>query len=77
MTKTEFAILVDEVLSECDCKLTGLTYFEDGICEIRYSDEVFEKHFYVAYKFMNRVKLRLVIMDVEDLLIDPELDLGF
>lgn len=79
MTKTEFAILVDEVLNECDCRLTELTYFDDGICEIRYSDEVFEKHFYVAYKFMNRAKLRLVIMDGEDLLIpiDPELDLGF
>ena len=79
MTKTEFVILVDEVFNEFDCKLLGLEYSEDGICNVNYTDGFKDLHFYVAYRFMNRARLRLLIMEQLDLLepVDPELDLGF
>lgn len=81
MTKIEFAVLVEEVLNEFGCTTQLLTYNDEGICKVFYEgiDEWVEDYFLVAYKFMNRARLRLIIMDELDLLIpvDPELDLGF
>ena len=79
MTRTEFTILADEVLNEFGCVLLCMNFNKDEICETTYHDGFSDGHFYSAYRFMNRAKLRLEIMDGEDLLIpiDPELDLGF
>ena len=80
MTKLKFTVLVDEVFNEFDCKLLRLEYCEDGICRVNYTDGFdTDLHFFVAYRFMNRARLRLKIMDELDLLfpVDPELDLGF
>ena len=79
MTRTEFIILADEVLNEFGCVLLCMNFNKDEICEITYHDSFSDGHFYSAYRFMNRVKLRLIIMDQLNLLIpiDPELDLGF
>ncbi len=79
MSKTEFTLLVDELLNEYDCKIIGLEYYDDGICRVRFSDGTFNRSFYVAYRFMNRARLKLKLLDELDLLIlvDPELDLGF
>ena len=79
MTKLKFTVLVDEVFNEFDCKLLGMEYSEDGICRVNYTDGFdIDLHFYVAYRFMNRARLRLKIMDVLDLLvsINPDIDLG-
>ena len=80
MTKLKFTVLVDEVFNEFDCKLLGLEYSEDGICKVNYTDGFdTDLHFYVAYRFMNRARLRLKIMNDLNLLVavDPEIDLGF
>ena len=81
MSKTEFALLVDEVLNEFDCKLYGLIYNSEGICEVSYTDDLETvKKLLFAYRFMNRARLRLKIMDELDLLtpVNPEdLDLRF
>ena len=81
MTKVDFTLLVDEVLNEFDCKLYGLIYNSEGICEVSYTDDLETvKKLFFAYRFMNRARLRFKIMDELDLLtpVDPEeLDLGF
>ena len=81
MTKVDFTLLVNEILDEYDCKLCGLIFNSEEICEISYTDDLETvKKLLVAYRFMNRARLRLKIMDELDLLIsvDPdELDLGF
>ena len=81
MSKIEFTLLVNEILDEYDCKLCGLIYNSEGICEISYTDDLeIVKKLLVAYRFMNRSRLRFKIMDELDLLtpVDPEeLDLGF
>ena len=80
MTKLKFTVLVDEVFNEFDCKLLGLDYSDDGICKVNYTDGFdTDLHFYVAYRIMNRARLRLKIMDELNLLVqvDPEIDLGF
>ena len=79
MSKTEFTLLVDEMLNEYDCLLTGLVYYDDGICEVSYTDGIYDKKIYLAYRFMNRARLKLKLLDDLDLLIpvDPEWDLGF
>ena len=81
MTKVDFTLLVNEILDEHDCKLYGLIYNSEGICEISYTDDLETvKKLLVAYRFMNRARLRLKIMDELDLLtpVDPEdLDLRF
>ena len=80
MTKLKFTVLVDEVFNEFDCKLLGMEYSDDGICKVNYTDGFdTDLHFYVAYRFMNRAKLRFKIMDELDLLVlaNPEIDLGF
>ena len=81
MSKTEFTLLVNEILDEYDCKLYGLIYNSEGICEISYTDDLETvKKLLVAYRFMNRARLRFKIMDELDLLtpVDTdELDLGF
>ena len=81
MTKVEFTLLVNEILDEYDCKLYGLIYNSEGICEVRYTDDLETvKKMLVAYRFMNRARLRFKIMDELDLLtpVDPEdLDLRF
>ena len=78
MTKLKFTVLVDEVFNEFDCKLLGMEYSKDGICKVNYIDEYDnDLHFYTAYRFMNRSRLRLVIMEQLNLLmkINP-IDLG-
>ena len=79
MTKLKFTVLVDEVLNEFDCKLIRLEYSDDGICKVNYTNGFKDLYFYVAYRFMNRARLRLLIMDQLDLLIEinPIIDLGF
>ena len=80
MTKLKFTVLVDEVFNEFDCKLLRLEYSEDGICKVNYTDGFdTDLHFYVAYRFMNRARLRLLIMEQLNLLIEinPLIDLGF
>lgn len=81
MDKIEFTLLVNEILDDYDCKLYGLIFNSDGICEISYTDDLETvKKLLVAYRFMNRARLRFKIMDELDLLtpVDPdELDLGF
>ena len=79
MTKLKFTVLVDEVFNEFDCKLLGMEYSEDGICKVNYTDGFdTDLHFFVAYRFKNRARLRLKIKDELDLLVpvDPEIDLG-
>ena len=64
MTKLEFTVLVDEVFNEFDCKLLGMEYSDDGICKVNFIDGfVTDLHFYVAYRFIDRAKLRLLIME--------------
>ena len=79
MTKLKFTVLVDEVFNEFDCKLLGLDYNDEGICKVNYTDG-FETdlHFYVAYRFMNRARLRLKIMVALDLLVPiyPDIEFG-
>ena len=80
MTKLKFTVLVDEVFNEFDCKLLGMEYSEVGICKVNFTDGFDpDLHFYVAYRFMNRSRLRLLIMDQLNLLIEinPSIDLGF
>ena len=80
MTKLKFTVLVDEVINEFDCKLLWMEYSEDGICKVNYTDGFdSDLHFYVAYRFMNRARLRLIIMEQLNLLIEinPEKFLGF
>ena len=80
MSKLKFTVLVDEVFNEFDCRLLGMEYSEDGICKVNYTDGFdTDLHLYVAYRFMNRSRLRLKVMDELDLLVsvNPEIDLGF
>ena len=80
MTKIEFAILVDEVFNEFDCKLLRMEFSECGICKVNFIDGFdTDLHFYVAYRFMNRARLRLLMMEQLNLLIEinPKIDLGF
>ena len=80
MTKLKFTVLVDEVFNEFDCKLLRMEFSECGICKVNFIDGFdTDLHFYVAYRFMNRARLRLLMMEQLDLLesVDPELDLGF
>ena len=79
MTKLKFTVLVDEVFNEFDCKLLGLEYSEDGICKVNYTDGFStDLHFYVAYRFMNRARLRLKIMVALNLLVPiyPDIEFG-
>ena len=80
MTRTDFTIMIDEVLNEFDCKIDGILYTDDNIAVVNYSpDDVNVRRMYIPYRFMNRAKLRLLIMEQLDLLIEinPEIDLGF
>ena len=80
MTKLKFTVLLVELFNEFDCKLIGMEHSDDGICKVNFTDGFDTNlHFYVAYRFMNRARLRLLIMDQLDLLIkiNPEIDLGF
>ena len=80
MTKLKYTVLVDEVFNEFDCKLFGMDYSDDGICNVKYTIGFdCDLHFYVAYRFMNRARLRFLIMDQLNLLIEinPIIDLGF
>ena len=79
MTKLKFTVLVDEVFNEFDCKLLGMEYSEDGICKVNYTDGFdTDLHFYVAYRFMNRARLRLKIMVALNLLVPiyPDIEFG-
>ena len=80
MTRTDFTIMIDEVLNEFDCKIDGILYTDDNIAIVNYSpDDVNVRRMYIPYRFMNRARLRLLIMEQLDLLIEinPEIDLGF
>ena len=80
MSKLKFTVLVDEVLNEFDCKIEGILYTDDNIAIVNYSpDGVNVWRMYISYRYMNRAKLRLKIMNELDLLfpVDPEIDLGF
>ena len=79
MTKLKFTVLIDEVINEFDCKLLGMKYSKDGICKVNYTDGFDDLHFYVAYRFMNRARLRLLMMEQLNLLIKINrlIDLGF
>ena len=79
MTKLKFTVLVDEVFDEFDCRILGMEYNEDGICKVNFTDGFDDLHFFVPYRFMNRARLRLKIMDILKLLepVNPEIDLGF
>ena len=80
MTRTDFTIMIDEVLNEFDCKIDGILYTDDNIAIVNFSpDDVNVRRMYIPYRFMNRAKLRLKIMDELNLLVpvDPEIDLGF
>ena len=79
MTKLKFTVLVDEVFNEFDCKLLGMEYSEDGICKVNFTDGFdTDLHFYVAYRFMNRARLRLKIMVALNLLVPiyPDIEFG-
>ena len=79
MSKLEFTVLVDEVFNEFDCKLLGMEYSFDGICIVNFTDGFrTDLHFYVAYRFMNRARLRLKIMVALDLLVPiyPDIEFG-
>ena len=80
MSKLKFTDIVDEVLNEFDCKIEGILYTDDNIAILSYSpDDVNVWCMYIPYRFMNRAKLRLKIMNELDLLfpVDSEIDLGF
>ena len=79
MTKLKFTVLVEEVFNQFDCKLLGMEYSEDGICKVNYTDGFdTDLHFYVAYRFMNRARLRFKIMDELNLLVpvNPDIEFG-
>ena len=80
MSRTEFTLLLDEVLNEFDCKIDGLLYTDDNIVIVNYtSNGVDISRMYIPYRFMNRARLRLIIMNDLDLLVpvNSELDFGF
>ena len=80
MTRTDFTIMLDEVLNEFDCRIDGILYTDDNIAIVNYSlDDVNVRRMYISYRFMNRARLRLKMMDELDLLVpvNPEIDLGF
>lgn len=79
MSKTNFALLTDEVLNEFDCKLKGLEFNNEGICTVNYFDGVFDRQLFAAYRFMNLARLRFKIMNQLDLLepFEPDIDFGF
>ena len=80
MTRTDFTLMLDEVLNEFDCRIDGILYTDDNIAIVNYSpDDVNIWRMYIPYRFMNRVRLRLLVMEQLDLLIkiNPEIDLGF
>ena len=80
MRRTDFTLMLDEVLNEFDCKIDGILYTDDNIAIVNYSpDDINIRRMYISYRFMNRARLRLKIMDELDLLVpvDPEIDLGF
>ena len=79
MTRTEFALMVYEMLNEYDCKMIRIEYYDDGVCCINYTNGDYDSHFYAPYRFMNRARLRLLIMEQLNLLIEinPLIDLGF
>ena len=79
MTRTDFTLMLDEVLNEFDCRIDGILYTDDNIAIVNYSpDDVNIWRMYIPYRFMNRVRLRLLVMEQLDLLIkiNPEIDLG-
>ena len=79
MTRTDFTIMIDEVLNEFDCKIDGILYTDDNIAIVNYSpDDVNVRRMYIPYRFMDRAKLRLKIMVSLDLLVPiyPDIEFG-
>ena len=61
MTRTDFTIMIDEVLNEFDCKIDGILYTDDNIAIVNYSpDDVNVRRMFIPYRFMNRARLRLL-----------------
>ena len=80
MTRTDFTLMLDEVLNEFDCRIDGILYTDDNIAIVNYSpNDVNIYRMHIPYRFMNRARLRLLLMEQLDLLIkiNPEIDLGF
>ena len=79
MSRTDFTIMIDEVLNEFDCKIDGILYTDDNIAIVNFSpDDVNVRRMYIPYRFMNRAKLRLKIMVALDLLVPiyPDIEFG-
>ena len=79
MSRTDFTIMIDEVLNEFDCKIDGILYTDDNIAVVNYSpDDVNVRCMYIPYRFMNRAKLRLKIMVALNLLVPiyPNIEFG-
>ena len=54
MTKTDFTIMLDEVLNEFDCKIDGILYTDDNIAIVNYSPvDVNVWRMYIAYRYLN------------------------
>ena len=79
MTRTDFTIMIDEVLNEFDCKIDGILYTDDNIAIVNFSpDDVNVRRMYIPYRFTDRAKLRLKIMVALDLLVPiyPDIEFG-
>ena len=79
MTRTDFTIMIDDVLNEFDCKIDGILYTDDNIAIVNYSpDDVNVWRMYIPFRFMNRAKLRLKIMVALNLLVPiyPDIEFG-
>ena len=78
MSRTDFTLMLDEVFNEFDCRLLGMDYNEDGICKVNFTNGFDDLHLIVAYRFMNRARLRLKIMVALDLLVPiyPDIEFG-
>ena len=79
MTRTDFTLMLDELLNEFDCKIEGILYTDDNIAIVNFSpDDVNVKRMYISYRFMNRAKLRLKIMVELDLIVPiyPDKEIG-
>lgn len=74
MSKSVFTILIDEVLNEFNCLLEGLYYNDEGICIVNYFDGDFIRQMIVAYRFMNRTRLKYKLMKQLDLLESVDID---
>ena len=79
MTRTDFTLMLDELLNEFDCKIDGILFTDDNIAIVNFSpDDVNVRRMYISYRFMNRAKLSLKIMVELNLLVPiyPDIEFG-